>query len=73
MINQPMRIPKQETIERHVTKMREFCRRWDAHIADLDELNARLEADIRKSPLVFYRLEKIKLTITPPRSEEKSS
>lgn len=57
MTNQP-RIPEPETIERHVTKMRELCRSWDAHIADLDELNTRLEADIRKSPLVAYRLEK---------------
>lgn len=57
MSRQP-RIPEPETIERHVTKMRLLCKRWDAHIADLDELNARLEADIRKSPLVAHRLEK---------------
>lgn len=63
MNNQP-RIPDRETIDRHVTQMRELVKRMDAHILDLDELNARLEADIRNSPLTAYRLGKAKHVAT---------
>ncbi|XWK90633.1 MAG: hypothetical protein U7127_11450 [Phormidium sp.] len=44
MTNQP-RIPDPETRARSVTKMREVIKRWDVLIADLDELNLRLEAE----------------------------
>lgn len=55
MSNQP-RIPAPETRARSVAKLRELVKRMDAHITDLDELNARLEADIRNSPLTAYHL-----------------
>lgn len=55
MSNQP-RIPDAETRARSVARLRELVKRWDTHIADLDELNARLEAVIRNSPLTAYRL-----------------
>jgi hypothetical protein len=45
MSNQP-RIPDPETRARHIAKLRELVRRMDGHILDLDELNAKLEADI---------------------------
>lgn len=44
MTNQP-RIPDPETRARSVTRMREVIKRWDVLIADLDELNLRLEAE----------------------------
>lgn len=59
MSNHP-KIPDAETRARSVAKMRELVKRMDAHILDLDELNARLEADIRNSPLTAYRLRKAK-------------
>ena len=59
MINQP-KIPDAETRKRSVAKLREVVKLWDALILDLDELNVRLEADIRKSPLTAYRLGKAK-------------
>ena len=59
MNNQP-KIPDAETRNRSVARMRKLVKRWDALILDLDELNARLEADIRNSPLTAYRLGKSK-------------
>jgi len=44
MTNQP-RIPDSETRAHSVTRMREVIKRWDVLIADLDELNLRLEAE----------------------------
>ena len=54
------KIPDAEIRKRSVAKLRELVKRWDALILDLDELNARLEADIRNSPLTAYRLGKAK-------------
>ncbi|MCL1467107.1 MULTISPECIES: hypothetical protein [Argonema] len=48
MTNQP-RIPDPETRARSVAKMREVIKRWDVLITDLDELNARLEAENQSS------------------------
>ena len=59
MSNQP-KIPDAETRRRSVAKLRKLVKRMDAGILQLDELNARLEADIRKSPLTAYRLGKAK-------------
>ncbi|MBE9166229.1 hypothetical protein IQ238_01345 [Pleurocapsales cyanobacterium LEGE 06147] len=59
MSNHP-KIPDAETRARSVAKLRDLVKRWDALILDLDELNARLEADIRNSPLTAYRLGKAK-------------
>lgn len=55
-MNNQRRVPDHETIDRHVAKMQELCRRMDNHIADLDKLNARLEAEFQDSPLgAFYK------------------
>ncbi|MEY2833357.1 MAG: hypothetical protein RLZZ574_2616 [Cyanobacteriota bacterium] len=43
-----MRLPNQETRVRHLARMRELNKRMDKHIIDLDELNARLEENLRK-------------------------
>ncbi|WP_319423528.1 hypothetical protein [Pleurocapsa sp. FMAR1] len=43
-----MEIPNEETRVRHLAKMRELNRRMDKHIIDLDELNARLEENLRE-------------------------
>jgi macrodomain Ter protein organizer (MatP/YcbG family) len=43
-----IKIPNQETRVRHLARMRELNKRMDKHIIDLDELNARLEENLRK-------------------------
>ncbi|MFB2892380.1 hypothetical protein ACE1CI_05475 [Aerosakkonemataceae cyanobacterium BLCC-F50] len=48
MTNQP-RIPDPETRARSVNRMRELIKRWDVLIAELDELNLRLEAENKRS------------------------
>ena len=48
------RIPDAETRARSVANLREIVKRWDVLIAELDELNARLEADIQNSTLGAY-------------------
>lgn len=68
MKNQP-RILDTETRAREVAQLRKLVKRMDANILDLDELIARLEADIRNSPLTAYRLGKAKRIIT---NEKKS-
>ncbi len=60
--NKP-RIPDAQTRAREVANMRQAVRRMDALILDLDELIARLEADIRNSPLTAYRLGRSKQLI----------
>ena len=47
-------IPDAETRARSVANLRELVKRWDVLIAELDELNASLEADIQNSPLGAY-------------------
>ena len=64
MNNQP-RIPDRATIDHHVTKMTELCYRFDRHIADLEELNARLEAEFFKSPYGIYRQKQEERLTTP--------
>ncbi len=49
-------MPSQATIDRHTAKLRELVKRWDAHIMDLDELNAKLEAELREQRRQAYRL-----------------
>ena len=53
MINEH-RIPDAETRARSVANLRELVKRMDRNIAELDELNARLEADIQNSTLGAY-------------------
>ena len=48
------RIPDSETRARSVAKLRQLVERMDRHIADLDELNARLEADFQNKSEIFY-------------------
>ncbi len=48
------KIPDAETRARSVNNLRELVKRMDRHIADLDELNAQLEADNQKSPFAAY-------------------
>jgi hypothetical protein len=64
-MNDRVKIPDAETRARSVAKMRELVKRMDANILQLDELIARLEADIRNSPLTAYRLGKAKRAIAP--------
>ncbi|MCL1467329.1 hypothetical protein [Argonema galeatum] len=53
MSNEP-RIPDAETRARHITKLQELVRRMDGHILDLDELNAKLEADLVEQRRRYY-------------------
>jgi len=48
MTHQP-RIPDPETRARYVARMRETIKQWDVLIANLDELNIRLEAENNRS------------------------
>ena len=48
MTHQP-RIPDAETRARSVARMRETIKQWDVSIANLDELNSRLEAENNRS------------------------
>ena len=48
------RIPDSETRARSVAKLRQLVERMDRHIAALDELNARLEADVQNSRIEAY-------------------
>jgi len=48
------KIPDAETRAHSVNKLHELVKCMDRHIADLDELNAQLEADNQKSPLAAY-------------------
>jgi len=48
MTHQP-RIPDPETRARSVARMRETIKQWDVLIANLDELNIRLEAENNRS------------------------
>ena len=62
-MNNQLRIPDPETIKRHVSKMREVCRQFDALNLLLDEAIAQVEADIRNSPLTAYRLGKARVAV----------
>lgn len=48
------KIPDAETRARSVSNLRELVKRMDRHIADLDELNAQLEAENQKTPFADY-------------------
>lgn len=48
------KIPDAETRARSVNNLRELVKRMDWHIADLDALNAQLEAENQKNPLAAY-------------------
>lgn len=48
------KIPDAETRTRSVNQLREVVKRMDGHIADLDALNAQLEADNQESLLAAY-------------------
>ena len=48
------RIPDSETRARSVAKLRQLVERMDRHIADLDQLNTRLEADFQNSRIGVY-------------------
>jgi hypothetical protein len=57
MNNQPQ-IPKKTIIDRHVATMNELCQRMNRYIADLEELNARLDEEFYQSPYGIYRQKK---------------
>lgn len=59
-MNDRPRIPDSATISRHVTKMQELCQRMDKHLEDLEQLNARLEAEFYSSSYGEYRLSRCK-------------
>lgn len=48
------KIPDAETRARSVNNLRKLVKRMDRHIADLDELNAQLEAENKKTPFADY-------------------
>lgn len=48
------KIPDANTRAHSVNKLRELVKRMDRHIADLDELNAQLEVENKKSLLSAY-------------------
>ncbi|MFB2876943.1 hypothetical protein [Floridanema aerugineum] len=50
--------PDPEMIKRHVAKLREVVRQYDALNILLDKAIAQAEEDIRNSPLTAYRLGK---------------
>ena len=54
------RTPDPVAFERMALRLRENCREWDALNLQLDELIAKVEADIRRSPLTQYRLNRAK-------------
>lgn len=54
------RIPNPEGFQRAAKRLRETCRELDALNLQLDELIAKVEDDIRRSPLTQYRLKKAK-------------
>lgn len=68
MTNQTPRIPDAETRARSVANLQEVVKRMDEGIAQLDDLIARLEADIQNSPLTAYRLRRMQRM---SKSEEK--
>lgn len=53
-MNNERRIPDAETRARSVARLRELVKQMDRHIASLDELNARLEADFQNSLIGAY-------------------
>ena len=53
-------LPHPEKVKQTVVKMRQVCRQFDELNLALDELIAQIEADIRKSPLIAYRLGQLK-------------
>lgn len=54
MSNERSKIPDAETRARSVAKLRALVERMNRHIADLDELNARLEVDFQNSIIGSY-------------------
>ena len=57
--------PKPEAFQRAAKRLNEACYQLDALNIQLDELIARVEADIRRSPLTQYRLKKAKQISEP--------
>lgn len=67
-MTQPPQIIEPKNVKRAVTRLRETCRQLDALNLQLDELIAKVEEDIRQSPLTQYRLKRgntIKLSGSP--------
>ena len=54
------RIPNPEGFQRAAKRLQETCRELDTLNLQLDELIAKVEADIRRSPLTQYRLKRAK-------------
>jgi hypothetical protein len=61
-MTQPPTLPDPEKVKQTVAQMHEVCRQFDSLNFTLDELIARIEVDIRNSPLTAYRLGRIKPT-----------
>lgn len=57
-MNNPAKQPDPEMIERHVAKLREVVRQYDALNILLEKAIAQAEEDIRNNPLTAYRLGK---------------
>ncbi len=51
-------IPNPLAFERMAQKLQINCQQWDALNLQLDELIAKVEEDIRQSPLTQYRLKR---------------
>jgi hypothetical protein len=50
--------PDAKDFEKMASRLKENSRQWDALNIQLDELIAKVEEDIRHSPLTQYRLKK---------------
>lgn len=57
-MNNQAKQPDPEMIKRHVAKLQEVVRQYDALNILLDKAIAQAEEDIRNSPLTAYRLGK---------------
>lgn len=63
-MNNQTKQPDPEMIKRHVAKLREVVRQYDALNILLDKAIAQAEEDICNSPLTAYRLGKAKSIAT---------
>lgn len=57
--------PNPEAFQRAAKRLKEACYQLDALNIQLDELIAKVEEDIRHSPLTQYRLKKAKQISEP--------
>jgi hypothetical protein len=59
-MTQVKKTPDPEKFKRATTRLHETCKQLDALDVLLDDLEAKVEADVRRSPLTQYRLRRAK-------------